>query len=176
MYPIRGRILSTILGLTGLVLLAGCGVSSRGVSGGAGGSNGGNRGAPVMMSVNSYNEAKASLKQAYRDWKGTPYILGGASQSGVDCSSFIQIVFDDYFGIDLPGHTRRLLRSGDGIRRASLRTGDLVFFKTGRGTMHAGIVVEGKRFMHASTSSGVMMSSLNERYWATRYLGARRVM
>lgn len=131
---------------------------------------------PIAASVSSVNSTRASLMQAYRDWKGTPYVLGGSSTRGVDCSSFVQIVFDDYFGIGIPGLTRTQLNAGNGIRRVSLRTGDLVFFRTGRKTLHVGIITEGKDFLHASTSKGVMISNLNDYYWSSRYLAARRVL
>lgn len=131
---------------------------------------------PMAASVSSYNEARSTLMQAYREWKGTPYVLGGASASGVDCSSFVRIVFENYFGLELPSNTRTQLNAGSGIRRLSLRTGDLVFFRTGRKTLHVGIITEGKDFLHASTSKGVMISSLKEYYWSSRYLAARRVL
>ncbi|MFW6157197.1 MAG: NlpC/P60 family protein [Balneolaceae bacterium] len=118
----------------------------------------------------------ASLMQAYRDWKGVPYVLGGMSTDGVDCSSFISIVLDDYFGIDVPTNTRKQLNVGNGIRRTSLRTGDLVFFQTGRRTLHVGILVNEEEFLHASTSSGVMISDIREPYWADKYMAGRRVM
>ncbi|WP_445665224.1 NlpC/P60 family protein [Fodinibius sp. AD559] len=130
----------------------------------------------AAMAVSSLNEAKASLIQAYRDWKGTPYVLGGASQEGVDCSRFVNIVFDDYFGIDLPTNTREQLNVGNGIRRAAVRTGDLVFFRTGRKTLHVGIAVNSGEFLHASTSNGVMISKLGKSYWRNRFLAARRVL
>lgn len=125
--------------------------------------------------VSSLNEAKVSLMQAYREWEGTPYILGGSSKEGVDCSRFVNIVFDEYFAIDLPTNTREQLNAGDGIRRAAVRTGDLVFFKTGRRDLHVGIAVNQGEFMHASTSNGVMISKLGNSYWRTRFLAARRV-
>lgn len=114
--------------------------------------------------------------QAYRDWKGTPYVLGGASKNGVDCSQLVNLIFDNYFGIDLPANTRSQLNVGTGVRRLSLRTGDLVFFRTGRRTLHVGIMVNSREFLHASTSSGVMISELESSYWANRYLAARRVL
>lgn len=164
------RRLSLFTIVLSIILVAGCGVSKRTVY-----RDSPSPDPPPMMTVNSYNEIRASLIQAYHDWKGTPYRLGGASPSGVDCSSFIQIVFDDYFGIDLPGTTRRQMNKGNGIRRAALRSGDLVFFHTGRNTLHAGIMINEEEFLHASTSQGVMISSLFENYWAGRYLAARRI-
>lgn len=160
--------------------MAGCGVVPRS-PGPAGSSQTGSvtdsgSSAPIAASVSGMNATHVSLMQAYRDWKGTPYVLGGSSRRGVDCSSFVRIVFDEYFGVGLPGNTRTQLNAGTGIRRAALRTGDLVFFRTGRKTLHVGIITEGKDFLHASTSSGVMISNLNDYYWSSRYLSARRVL
>lgn len=140
------------------------------------GSSGESVSPPIAASVSTYNEAQSTLMQAYREWKGTPYVLGGASASGVDCSSFVRIVFENYFNLELPSNTRTQLNAGSGVRRLSLRTGDLVFFRTGRKTLHVGIITEGKDFLHASTSKGVMISSLSEYYWSSRYLAARRVI
>lgn len=117
-----------------------------------------------------------ALNQAHDNWKGTPYVLGGSGFGGVDCSSFTQVVFKDYFGIDLPRNTRQQLQKGTGVRRNYRRPGDLVFFKTGRNMLHVGILMKGDSFLHASVSSGVMISNLRQRYWASRYLGTRRVL
>lgn len=170
-----------------LCLTAGCGVVPRtpgpvagspgeSVDGGSGPSSSSPPMAASLSTTSSLAATRVSLMQAYRDWKGTPYVLGGSSRRGVDCSSFVRIVFDDYFGIDLPPNTRTQLNAGTGIRRVSLRTGDLVFFRTGRRTMHVGIITEGKDFLHASTSNGVMISNLSDYYWSSRYLAARRVL
>lgn len=158
------------------LLIGGCGVVPRSSYNAGNTNSSGSSSPPVAMSVSSVESAKASLMQAYRDWKGTPYVLGGSSKSGVDCSRLVNSVFDNYFGIELPTNTRDQLNVGTGVRRISLRTGDLVFFRTGRRTLHVGILVEGDEFLHASTSSGVMLSDLNSSYWANRYLAARRVL
>jgi cell wall-associated NlpC family hydrolase len=131
---------------------------------------------PAAVAVSSLNEAKASLMQAYREWKGTPYDLGGASQNGVDCSRLMNIIFDEYFGIELPTNTRAQLSAGNGIRRSAVRTGDLVFFRTGRKTLHVGVAVNQGEFLHASTSSGVRISKLGNSYWRNRFLEARRIL
>lgn len=126
--------------------------------------------------ISSLAEVKASLMRAYRDWEGTPYRLGGQSKEGVDCSLFVNAIFDNYFDIDLPTNTRAQLNVGEGIRRAGVRTGDLVFFRTGRKTLHVGIAVNRGEFLHASTSNGVMISKLGNSYWRNRFLAARRVL
>lgn len=131
----------------------------------------------TAMSVSSkVNTTESLLERAHSEWKGTPYVLGGYSSSGVDCSRFVNIVFDEYFGKELPTNTRTQLNVGNGIRRSAIQTGDLIFFRTGRKTLHVGIAMDEKKFLHASTSSGVTISKLNKKYWANRYLAARRVL
>ncbi|MEX1011616.1 MAG: NlpC/P60 family protein [Balneolaceae bacterium] len=116
------------------------------------------------------------LYEAYREWEGTPYLLGGSTLTGVDCSAFVQRVMSEHFQVELPRNTREQLRVGRGIRRNAMRPGDLVFFRTTRRDLHVGIIVESGEFLHAGVSGGVMISSLEDRYWVTRFLGARRVM
>ncbi len=124
----------------------------------------------------SEKKTKESLEIAYKDWQGVPYVLGGTGYDGVDCSSFMQIVFEDYFGLKLPRNTKDQIKVGKSVKQKGIKLGDLVFFKTGKNTLHVGVMVNGQEFMHASTSSGVMISGLQERYWAERYLTARRVL
>ncbi len=124
----------------------------------------------------SDNTVVIQLKEAHREWEGTPYILGGTGIGGLDCSAFIQIVFQDYFGVELPRNTRQQLQEGESVRRNQIRPGDLIFFRTGRNLMHVGIAMEDGDFVHASVSSGVMISNIGQRYWASRYLSTRRVL
>lgn len=130
----------------------------------------------VSTSVEDLTNVRRQLQNAHQEWDGTPYIYGGNSSNGVDCSAFTQIVFRDFFGKDLPRNTRSQLQEGSGVRRRSIQTGDLIFFKTGRKSLHVGISMGNGNFLHASQSSGVMISNLGEQYWAIRYLGARRVL
>lgn len=131
---------------------------------------------PAAASVSGYNTVVNQLWGAHSEWKGTPYVLGGNGMNGIDCSALTQIVFRDFFGEELPRNTRNQLQEGSGVRRDFIRPGDLIFFRTGRGVLHVGIAMEDGDFLHASTSSGVMISNLGERYWATRYIGARRIL
>lgn len=121
-------------------------------------------------------KVKSKLDEAFKDWKGVPYLLGGNGYDGVDCSAFLQIVFADYFDIKLPRVTVDQMKVGKSVKKNNIRIGDLVFFKTGRKTMHAGVMINDQQFMHASTSSGVMISALQERYWNDTYLTTRRVL
>ncbi|PWN07308.1 C40 family peptidase [Rhodohalobacter mucosus] len=116
------------------------------------------------------------LHSAHNEWKGTPYLLGGTGMNGIDCSAFTQVVYSEFFGTSLPRNTRRQLSEGQGVRRNNIRPGDLIFFRTGRRTLHVGIAMQNGDFLHASVSGGVMISNLSENYWAGRFLGVRRVL
>lgn len=118
----------------------------------------------------------AQLHSAHEEWKGTPYVLGGKGMNGIDCSALMQVVFSEYFNEDLPRNTREQMGEGNGVRRQSIRPGDLIFFRTGRGVLHVGVAMENGDFLHASVSAGVTISNLSENYWAGRYIGTRRVL
>jgi len=124
----------------------------------------------------SEKEIISSLDLAYKDWKGVPYVLGGTGYNGVDCSSFMQIVFADYFEMELPRNTREQMKEGKSVRKNRIKLGDMIFFKTGRDSYHVGVMINNEQFLHASTSSGVMISGIQERYWADAYLTTRRIL
>ncbi|MCA1801164.1 MAG: NlpC/P60 family protein [Rhodothermaceae bacterium] len=124
----------------------------------------------------SPSEMEQRLLKAFDHWKGVPYRLGGQTTSGVDCSAFIMLVYRDQFNMNLPRTTDQQLNFGQQVSANRLRIGDLVFFQTGRNTRHVGILLRDGRFMHASTSQGVMISHLSETYWNQRFIQARRVM
>lgn len=119
----------------------------------------------------------AQLSEHQQAWKGTSYRLGGTSKKGVDCSGFTQLTYRELFGINLPRMTVDQAKAGKKVARSELRTGDLVFFNTGRGPngKHVGIYVKDDQFLHASTKGGVIYSSLNSPYWGKRFWQARRL-
>ncbi len=111
---------------------------------------------------------------------GTPYRLGGNDpQLGLDCSGFVNHVFRQAAGLQLPRESQAISQVGLELDPAELQPGDLVFFNTlDRPFSHVGIYLGDNRFVHAasSRSGGVMLSSLSESYWSRRFEGARRVM
>lgn len=127
---------------------------------------------PSMASANS----STSLINSARTYLGVKYTYGGTTSSGFDCSGYTQRAFQDV-GITIPRTTSQQYATGTPVAKDNLKTGDLVFFNTdGKGASHVGIYVGSSRFIHASTSQGVMISSINDPYyWGSRYLGARRV-
>ena len=115
------------------------------------------------------------LKKQMKQWQGTPYKLGGNTLNGIDCSAFVQKTFSDKFDIALPRTTLAQTSQGIQIPKNNLQPGDLVFFKTnwrGGSGLHVGIY---NQFIHASTSKGVITSSLDEKYWKQRFYQARRL-
>ena len=110
-------------------------------------------------------------------WHGTPYRYGGMSRRGVDCSGFVALTFSQRFALQLPRETRAQAEYGTRIDREDLLPGDLLFFKTGRGDngLHVGIYDSDNQFIHASTSRGVIRSSLDNEYWRDTFWQARRI-
>lgn len=105
---------------------------------------------------------------------GVPYLWGGESFSGVDCSGFVQAVFR-HNGIELPRTADAMYEVGRRVTTARLRPGDLVFFETySAGASHVGIYIGDGDFVHASASHGVRVDSLGDGYYSSRFLGARR--
>lgn len=116
------------------------------------------------------------LNTHYQRWRGTPYELGGMNKGGIDCSGFVHVAFRDAFGMKLPRTTEALSRHGNKIKKNQLRVGDLVFFRTGRKQQHVGIYIGNKHFIHASTSNGVMKSTLTNPYWIKHYWKSTRLL
>jgi cell wall-associated NlpC family hydrolase len=116
---------------------------------------------------------RSTLMEEHDKWAGTPYRLGGTSFSGIDCSALVQNIFNEAFQVDLPRTTGSQIHTGVPISRAELSPGDLVFFRP-PGNRHVGIYVGDGRFLHASSSRGVMISKLSNSYWSRYYWQARR--
>ena len=115
-----------------------------------------------------------TLMQEYHEWAGTPYRFGGESRDGIDCSALTQRIFKEQFNYALPRTAGEQMKKGRRISRAALKPGDLVFFKPTRRLNHVGVYLGNGLFMHASSSQGVMISQLDNHYWARRYVQARR--
>ncbi|WP_162852550.1 C40 family peptidase [Dinghuibacter silviterrae] len=109
------------------------------------------------------------------DWWGTPYHLGGTTRDGVDCSGFSQQLEGTIFHLELPRTSREQYAACHKIPVPELQEGDLVFFGTKKGITHVGVYLMNNKFVHASTSFGVMISDLGEEYWAQRFRGGGRM-
>lgn len=110
---------------------------------------------------------------------GTAYKYGGSNETnGFDCSGFVVHVFRQAAGLALPRTAHALSQKGEQVAKTELKPGDLVFFNTlRRAFSHVGIYLGDNRFIHASSSArgDVMVSDLTQKYWSTRFNGARRL-
>lgn len=135
-------------------------------------------GTPVSPSVLKGNVSTSAQKiiATGKKYIGVPYVWGGSTPNGFDCSGFVQYVFRQH-GISLPRTSAQQYTVGTAVSKSALIPGDLVFFNTsGSGVSHLGIYIGNGEFLHASTSKGVTVSLLSNSYWAARYVGARRVL
>lgn len=134
--------------------------------------------AKPAATVNAAGTGGANIRAASSRFLGIPYRLGGTGRGSVDCSSYTQLVFRS-MGIALPRTAAAQWRTGYAVSSRSLRPGDLVFFNTtGRGVSHVGIYLGNDQMANANSYYGRSMVEpmFGNGYWASRYVGARRVM
>lgn len=132
-----------------------------------------NRPNQLLVVSKSSKASIQKLAQVYNQWAGTRYRMGGTTRRGIDCSAFMQETFAAAFGMSLPRSTREQRYLGRQIQKHQLQQGDLVFF---RGNNHVGVYMGNNKFMHASSSQGVTISSLDESYWSRTYTQSRRIL
>lgn len=130
---------------------------------------------PASRSDGSTSAVRRVIQTAMR-YQGVPYSFGGTGPGGFDCSGYVRYVYAQA-GVYLPRAADEQFEVGQSVSYGRLQPGDLVFFQTyAPGASHVGIYVGGGQFIHASTSSGVIVSSLDSGYWGARYIGARKVL
>ena len=113
-------------------------------------------------------------------WIGTPHRAGGLTKRGVDCSGLVTAIYREVYGKQLSRSSADMWKQDcRKVNRAQLKEGDLVFFRTTKGKKgvptHVGIYLKNGKFIHASTSKGVVVSSLSEAYYQRTWLGGGRV-
>ena len=121
---------------------------------------------------------KDKLMMKIIELRDSPYKFGGNTKDGIDCSAFTRLVYISTFDYELPRSAREQYQIGKKIiSKDSLQIGDLVFFNTSRRRKpgHVGIYLGENLFVHASSSLGVTISSLDEKYYAKRYMSSRRI-
>jgi len=120
---------------------------------------------------------KERMGRIIKSYLGVPYQKNGTSLFGIDCSGLVVEVYRRYSGLDLPHDVDKLYKMVKKVKRNELVYGDLVFFALDYNqASHVGIYIDEGKFVHASETKGVIISSLEDPYYDRRYLGARRVI
>lgn len=125
---------------------------------------------------NSATDTKgAAIVKSAQKYMGVPYVWGGTTPDGWDCSGYTQYVMKEN-GISIPRTAAEQFSKGIAVEKANLQVGDMVFFTTYKpGASHVGFYMGDGKFIHASSAAKeVAINSLSEDYYTQRYIGARR--
>src|SRR5665213_1154355 len=128
----------------------------------------------MMMNVDVESLKNVSLLGFIEDWFGTKYRYGGTTKRGIDCSALTGALLLAVYGFNLPRTARQQYDATEHVSKDELKEGDLVFFNTHGGVSHVGVYLENNYFVEASTH-GVKISSLDDRYYAKRFICGGRV-
>ena len=127
------------------------------------------RHAKVMASGTAQQRKKVAVERklltSYSKWKGTRYAWGGDSKNGIDCSALTRRVYREAFNKELPRVSTQQIKKGTRVSAKNLKSGDIVYFKPDNRTNHTAVYVGNSLFINASSSKGVVMSSLKSPYW-----------
>lgn len=129
----------------------------------------------MMMNVDVESLKNLSLLDFIEEWFGTRYELGGSTKEGIDCSALTSSLLMAVYGFVVPRTAREQYKASKHIKKSKLKEGDLVFFNTHGGVSHVGLYLKNNYFVHASSSQGVTISSLDDRYYAKRFICGGRV-
>lgn len=128
---------------------------------------------PPVLSTNNY----LRLGYILQKYLGKPYMGKSKYEEGVDCSMFVREVYREFNKTVLPRTVKDQYAEGTDVPRRRMQFGDLVFFETIRGrASHVGIFIGFNQFIHASSSSGVIITKLEDPYWSPKLIGIRRMI
>ena len=117
------------------------------------------------------------MGRVIQGYLGRPYKPATRNDKGLDCSRFTMEVYRKFNGVELPRSSEEQFKTGAGVKRDNLQFGDLVFFRIdGRQISHVGIYIDFREFIHASESTGIIISSLDDDFWRKKFAGARRIL
>ncbi|MBA3899069.1 MAG: C40 family peptidase [Bacteroidetes bacterium] len=128
-----------------------------------------------LLSVSEKEIKNIKLYEFIEDWKDTPYKYGGKSKTGVDCSNFATLMYDEVFKLGISGSCSNLYQLCKPIDKSELKEGDLLFFKIDKDRIsHVGVYLHNNKFVHATTKKGVMINDLDETYYKKYFFNAAR--
>lgn len=134
--------------------------------------------ASIRLGVDINLEDNHKLYMESAEWIGVPYRSGGDSKRGTDCSGLTYQIYRKVYRTQLPRNTEDLRKKSNKVSKRNLREGDLVFFtsrNSRKKVAHVGIYLKNGKFIHASTSKGVIVSNLNENYYTTHWMSGGRI-
>ncbi|WP_262247692.1 C40 family peptidase [Parapedobacter soli] len=119
-----------------------------------------------VLGVDARDLNRPELYQFIDDWMGVPHRTGGTTHRGLDCSAFVGLVMKEVYGKSVPRASRDMAQRVKRKYERQLREGDLVFFSFGRRDIdHVGIYLHNNKFVHVSTSKGVIISDLHDSWY-----------
>ena len=122
------------------------------------------------LQVSKTQITNIALYEFIDKWYGTKYQYGGLSKTGVDCSGFCNILYKEIYKKQLPRSTKDIVKELNKVNKTKLEEGNLVFFDIeGKKNSHVGVYLMNNKFVHASTSKGVIISSLENPYYKKAY-------
>lgn len=128
-----------------------------------------------VFNINPLLISNLGLYSSMEPWLGTPYRYGGKSMKGTDCSGFVSSILKDALCVELSGGSAEMYQKVEHVGKSELREGDLVFFRIRRGISHVGIYLGDGKFIHASRSSGVIVSNLESPYYKRYFAKGGRI-
>lgn len=129
-----------------------------------------------ILQTNETQITSINLYSLIDEWMGAPYKYAGKTKSGIDCSGFASILYENIYKKTLSGSSANIFNQCEEIKMKDIKEGDLLFFKIEQDKIsHIGIYLMNNKFVHASTQKGVIISDLNEAYYKKYFYKAGRL-
>ena len=130
-----------------------------------------------MIDVMPNQISNVMLYRFIDEWYGVKYRMGGTTKKGVDCSAFVQHLYQYVFGYDILRTACLQFKESRKIAKDDLKEGDLVFFKVGTSRIsHVGVYLRNNFFVHSASSKGVSIANLSNSYWSRYFAGGGRIV